>query len=72
MDTSDGCVQDVITCDLLTNQHEHFKSCQVILCETCVKQHREDLQNVRDKMLIWKVRYLKKAQLDDIGRKAGN
>ena len=47
MATSDGWAQDVITCDLCNKPTQQFcNSCQVSLCDTCVKKHREDFSSL--------------------------
>nr|XP_022312010.1 uncharacterized protein LOC111117232 [Crassostrea virginica] len=43
MATSTSWAQDVITCDLCDKPTQQFcNSCQVNLCETCIKKHREE------------------------------
>ncbi|XP_022304288.2 uncharacterized protein LOC111111540 [Crassostrea virginica] len=47
MATSDSWVQDSVTCDLCDNPTQQFcNSCQVSLCDTCVKKHREDFSSL--------------------------
>ena len=47
MATSDGWAQDVITCDLCDNPTQQFcNSCQVSLCDTCVKSHRDQFKSL--------------------------
>ena len=47
MATSDSWAQDVITCDLCDKPTQQFcNSCQVSLCDTCVKRHREDFSSL--------------------------
>ena len=47
MATSDGWAQDFITCDLCNKPTQQFcNSCQVSLCDTCVKKHREDFSSL--------------------------
>ena len=47
MATSDTWAQNVVLCDLCDKStHQFCNSCQVSLCETCLKQHREDFQSL--------------------------
>nr|XP_022307783.1 uncharacterized protein LOC111113784 [Crassostrea virginica] len=44
MATSTSWAQDVLTCDLCDKAAQQFcNSCQVSLCESCVKKHRDEL-----------------------------
>nr|XP_022303445.1 uncharacterized protein LOC111111012 [Crassostrea virginica] len=45
MATSTSWAQDVITCDLCDKAAQQFcNSCQVNLCETCLKKHRDEFK----------------------------
>ncbi|XP_078330168.1 uncharacterized protein LOC144617667 [Crassostrea virginica] len=47
MATSTSWAQDVITCDLCDKPTQQFcNSCQVNLCETCVKKHRDEFKSL--------------------------
>ena len=47
MATSTSWAQDVITCDLCDKAAQQFcNSCQVNLCETCVKKHRNEFKTL--------------------------
>ena len=47
MATSDSWAQDVILCDLCDKPTQQFcNSCQVSLCDTCVKRHREQFKSL--------------------------
>ncbi|XP_022311816.2 uncharacterized protein LOC111117043 [Crassostrea virginica] len=47
METSTSWAQDVITCDLCDKPTQQFcNSCQVNLCETCVKKHRDQFKSL--------------------------
>ena len=47
MATSDSWAQDVITCDLCDKPTQQFcNSCQVSLCETCVKSHKDQFKSL--------------------------
>ena len=47
MATSTSWAQDVITCDLCDKAAQQFcNSCQVSLCESCVKKHRDELKSL--------------------------
>ncbi|XP_078330162.1 uncharacterized protein LOC111116726 isoform X1 [Crassostrea virginica] len=47
MTTSTSWAQDVITCDLCDKAAQQFcNSCQVNLCETCVKKHRDEFMSL--------------------------
>ncbi|XP_078328812.1 uncharacterized protein LOC144623842 [Crassostrea virginica] len=47
MATSTSWAQDLITCDLCDNAAQQFcNSCQVSLCESCVKKHRDELKSL--------------------------
>ncbi|XP_078330155.1 uncharacterized protein LOC144624374 [Crassostrea virginica] len=47
MATSKSLAQDVITCDLCDKAAQQFcNSCQVNLCETCVKKHRNEFKTL--------------------------
>ncbi|XP_078330159.1 uncharacterized protein LOC111117483 [Crassostrea virginica] len=47
MATSTSWAQDVITCDLCDKPTQQFcNSCQVNLCETCVKKHRDQFKSL--------------------------
>ncbi|XP_022310742.2 uncharacterized protein LOC111116051 [Crassostrea virginica] len=47
MATSTSWAQDVITCDLCDKAAQQFcNSCQVSLCDTCVKKHRDELKSL--------------------------
>ena len=47
MATSPSWAQDVITCDLCDKAAQQFcNSCQVSLCESCVKKHRDELKSL--------------------------
>nr|XP_022311816.1 tripartite motif-containing protein 3-like [Crassostrea virginica] len=47
METSKSWAQDVITCDLCDKPTQQFcNSCQVNLCETCVKKHRDQFKSL--------------------------
>nr|XP_022306312.1 tripartite motif-containing protein 2-like [Crassostrea virginica] len=47
MATSDSWAQDVILCDLCDKPTQQFcNSCQVSLCDTCVKKHREQFKSL--------------------------
>ncbi|XP_022308426.2 uncharacterized protein LOC111114428 [Crassostrea virginica] len=47
MATSKSWAQDVITCDFCDKATQQFcNSCQVSLCETCVRKHRHELKAV--------------------------
>ncbi|XP_078330165.1 uncharacterized protein LOC111116726 isoform X3 [Crassostrea virginica] len=47
MATSKSWAQDVITCDLCDKAAQQFcNSCQVCLCETCVKKHRDEFKSL--------------------------
>ena len=47
MATSTSWAQDVITCDVCDKAAQQFcNSCQVSLCETCVKKHRDEFKSL--------------------------
>ncbi|XP_078328811.1 uncharacterized protein LOC111111257 [Crassostrea virginica] len=47
MATSTSWAQDVITCDLCDKAAQQFcNSCQVSLCDTCVKKHRDEFKSL--------------------------
>nr|XP_022311421.1 uncharacterized protein LOC111116726 [Crassostrea virginica]XP_022311422.1 uncharacterized protein LOC111116726 [Crassostrea virginica] len=47
MATSTSWAQDVITCDLCDKPTQQFcNSCQVNLCETCIKKHRDEYKSL--------------------------
>nr|XP_022312161.1 tripartite motif-containing protein 3-like [Crassostrea virginica] len=47
MATSDSWAQDVITCNLCDKPTQQFcNSCQVSLCETCVKSHKDQFKSL--------------------------
>ena len=47
MATSTSWAQDVITCDLCDKAAQQFcNSCQVSLCESCVKKHRDEVESL--------------------------
>nr|XP_022312012.1 tripartite motif-containing protein 2-like [Crassostrea virginica] len=47
MASSTSWAQDVITCDLCDKPTQQFcNSCQVNLCETCVKKHRDEFKSL--------------------------
>ncbi|XP_022311387.2 uncharacterized protein LOC111116688 [Crassostrea virginica] len=47
MDTSTSWAQDVITCDLCDKAAKQFcNSCQVNLCDCCIKKHRDELKSL--------------------------
>nr|XP_022312068.1 uncharacterized protein LOC111117298 [Crassostrea virginica]XP_022312069.1 uncharacterized protein LOC111117298 [Crassostrea virginica] len=47
MATSTSWAQDVITCDLCDKPTQQFcNSCQVNLCDTCVKKHRDEFKSL--------------------------
>ena len=47
MATSTSWAQDVITCDLCDKAAQQFcNSCQVSLCETCIKKHRDEFKSL--------------------------
>ena len=47
MATSTSWAQDVITCDLCDKAAQQFcNSCQVNLCETCIKKHRDEFKTL--------------------------
>ncbi|XP_078330463.1 uncharacterized protein LOC144624503 [Crassostrea virginica] len=47
MATSTSWAQDVITCDLCDKAAQQFcNSCQVSLCESCVKKHRDEVKSL--------------------------
>nr|XP_022310927.1 E3 ubiquitin-protein ligase TRIM71-like [Crassostrea virginica] len=47
MATSRSWAQDVITCDLCDTPTQQFcNNCQVNLCETCVKKHRDEFKSL--------------------------
>nr|XP_022310924.1 tripartite motif-containing protein 2-like [Crassostrea virginica] len=47
MATSTSWAQDVITCDLCDKPtHQFCNNCQVNLCETCVKKHRDEFKSL--------------------------
>ena len=47
MATSTSWAQDVITCDLCDKPTQQFcNNCQVNLCETCVKKHRDEFKSL--------------------------
>ncbi|XP_078328004.1 uncharacterized protein LOC144623463 [Crassostrea virginica] len=47
MATSTSWAQDVITCDLCNKAAQQFcNSCQVNLCDTCIKKHRDEYKSL--------------------------
>ena len=47
MATSTSWAQDIITCDLCDKAAQQFcNSCQISLCETCVKKHRDEFKSL--------------------------
>ncbi|XP_078330161.1 uncharacterized protein LOC111117609 [Crassostrea virginica] len=47
MATSTSWAQDVITCDLCDKPTQQFcNSCQVNLCDTCIKKHRDEFKSL--------------------------
>ena len=47
MATSTSWAQDIITCDLCYKAATHFcNSCQVNLCESCLKKHRDEVKSL--------------------------
>ncbi|XP_078330862.1 uncharacterized protein LOC144624771 [Crassostrea virginica] len=47
MATSTSWAQDVITCDLCDKPTQQFcNSCQVSLCDTCIKKHRDEFMSL--------------------------
>ena len=47
MGTSSSWAQNVITCDLCDKPTQQFSnSCQVSLCETCIKKHRDEFKSL--------------------------
>ena len=65
MATSKQWALDVNTCDLCVKATKQFcNSCQVSLCETCVKKHRDESTSLYVKSLISQKRNLRWSFLD--------
>nr|XP_022291270.1 tripartite motif-containing protein 2-like [Crassostrea virginica] len=57
MGTSTSLAQDVITCDLCDKPIQQFcNSCQVSLCETCVKKHRDEFKSLMHEIVPFRCR----------------
>ena len=52
MAAAKASAEDVITCYLCDNSSKHFcNSCQVSLCETCVKKHRDEFKSLSNEIV---------------------